>query len=79
MKTYTAIITLTCVCPSLLAQVQYVPIRIPTHPAVSPAWFGESFGVDGDELYIGGLGSSPGLPNEPGGVYRFDKDTLTYQ
>ena len=60
------------------AQKYYLPVEIPAHPDVNPVFFGESFGVDGNRIYVGGYGSDIQGEESPGGVYQFDADTLGY-
>lgn len=74
----TMFVAFTCITTIVNAQIQYEPVEIPSDPAVSPVWFGESFGVDGHRLYIGGIGSSDPSREAPAGVYQFDKPTLNY-
>jgi hypothetical protein len=60
------------------AQLYYLPIEIPAHPEVNPVWLGESFGVDGNRIYVGGLGSSVQGEESPSAIYQFDTNTLAY-
>ena len=59
-------------------QVYYIPVAIPTHPDVNPVFLGESFGVDGNRMYVGGTGSDIQGEESPGAVYQFDTNTLDY-
>ena len=73
-----AFVSIAVVAASSEAQVYYLPVEIPEHPDVNPVFFGESFGVDGNRIYVGGYGSDVQGEESPGGVYQFDADTLEY-
>lgn len=60
------------------AQLYYLPVEIPTHPEVSQTWLGESFGADGNRLYVGGIGSPVPSRKAPAAVYQFNATTLEY-